>query len=100
MDTNAPAPKPDMMEQMKKLLERYSMGMRWRGGLPAPTATPPSCWRSAILAVAGELRDIHNMLADVRDSSRAIGGSLAALVQAVEPDGEEDAERIMEMWPL
>jgi len=35
---------------------------------------------SAVLAVAGELRDIHNMLADVRDSNRAIGGSLAALV--------------------
>lgn len=88
MDTNAPAPKPDMMEQMKKLLERYSMGDALARRFASADRDNALLLASALLAVAGELRDIHNMLADVRDSNRAIGGSLAALVGELKAEYE------------
>lgn len=66
--------KVDLLAEAGELLKRYS------SHFVVPPKEPNAILASAILAVAGELRDIHNMLADVRDSNRSIGDSLAALV--------------------
>ena len=77
--------KPDLLAEAGELLRRFAKGEAISGTL-YHDRNAAIVLASAILAVAGELRDIHNMLADVRDSNRAIGGSLAALVQSLEPD--------------
>ena len=86
-DGTAPAPKPDMMEQAGNLMKRFAKGEAISGTLYSDRHAA-IVLASAILAVAGELRDIHNMLADVRDSNRAIGGSLAALVGELKTEYE------------
>ena len=74
--------KVDLLAEAGELLKRYS------SHFAVPPKEPNVILASAILAVAGELRDIHNMLADVRDSNRAIGGSLAALVGELKAEYE------------
>ena len=77
--------KVDLLAEAGELMRRFAKGEAISGTL-YHDRNAAIVLASAILAVAGELRDIHNMLADVRDSNRAIGGSLAALVQSLEPD--------------
>jgi hypothetical protein len=72
--------KVDLLAEAGELLKRYS------SHFVVPPKEPNVILASAILAVAGELRDIHNMLADVRDSNRSIGDSLAALVAELKAD--------------
>jgi hypothetical protein len=84
-DGTAPAPKPDMMEQAGDLMKRFAKGEAISGTLYSDR-NAAIVLASAILAVAGELRGIHNMLADVRDSNRSIGDSLAALVAELKAD--------------
>ncbi len=76
MDTNAPAPKPDMLEQAGQLLKAFV-----KGGDPMQISPPfdnndyPPAEQfadsraviiaSAVLAVAAELRDIHNVLHEI-----------------------------------
>jgi len=97
-DGTAPAPKPDMMEQAGKLIRGLADGT-WASSDGDAEDDRIIVLASAILAVAGELRDIHNMLADVRDSNRAIGDSLAALNELmlnVESRGQLDMSA--EIW--
>lgn len=87
-EPTTPAPKPDLLAEAGELLKRYS------SHFAVPAKEPNVILASAILAVAGELRDIHNVLVDVRDSNRAIGGSLAALVQSLEPDALYESVKV------
>ena len=84
MDTNAPAPKPDMLEQLKRTLERYSNGDDLARRFANAERDSTLVLASAVVAVVAELRDIHNVLHEINqhmavltDSSKA--GELAGL---------------------
>ncbi len=59
MDTNTPAPKPDMLEQAAGFLRDFidAGAAKREPGIVPITAT--------VLAVAAELRDIHNVLHEI-----------------------------------
>lgn len=64
--TKAPAPRPDMMEQAAGFLRDFiDAGAAKREPGIVPIA-------GALLAIAGELRDIHNVLHEIneRDETR------------------------------
>lgn len=65
MDTNEPAPKPDMLEQLKGLLERYSKGDDLAKRFPNADRDSTLVLASAVAAVVAELRDIHNVLHEI-----------------------------------
>ena len=73
MDTNAPAPKPDMMEQMKKLLDRYSMADPLAKRYADTDRDSTLLIASAVLAVVDELRSIHNVLHEINSRMAADG---------------------------
>ncbi len=64
MDTNAPAPKPDMLEHAGKLLKRLN-GMSYVSDNLVADNENTVALASAVLAVAAELRDIHNVLHEI-----------------------------------
>ena len=65
MDTNAPAPKPDMLEQAGGFLRDFiDAGTAKREPGIVPIA-------AALLAVAAELRDIHNVLHEINQLMQA-----------------------------
>ncbi len=78
MDTNAPAPKPDMLEQAGKVLKLLATCEPINDFIGAALDNPPPggtvqvrndertvVLASAVLAVAAELRDIHNVLHEI-----------------------------------
>ena len=68
MATNAPAPKPDMIEQAGELIARFAKGEAIAGTVYRDRQST-IVLASAVLAVAAELRDIHNVLADLGDTT-------------------------------
>lgn len=81
MDTNAPAPKPDMIEHAGKLLKRLN-GMSYVSDHLVANNENTVALASAVLAVAAELRDIHNVLHEI-NTRMAADGSLADLAASV-----------------
>lgn len=89
-DGTAPAPKPDMMEQMKVLLNRYGDNEDLVRKDATYTRDATMLLASAILAVAGELRDIHNVLAGLGETTgaaRTMPSTVNMCVWAVNPNG-------------
>lgn len=78
MDTNAPAPKPDMLEQLKRTLERYSNGDDLARRFANAERDSTLVLASAVVAVVAELRDIHNVLHEINQHA----GALLTLAQA------------------
>ena len=64
MDTNAPAPKPDMIEHAGKLIKRLN-GMSYVSDHLVANNENTVALATAVLAVAAELRDIHNVLHEI-----------------------------------
>lgn len=88
MDQNAPAPKPDMMEQMKKLLERYSMADPLAKRFADSERDSTLVIASAVLAVCDELRDIHNVLHEINGHM----GKMAGILYRAEYDDRANSE--------
>jgi hypothetical protein len=64
MATNAPVKKPDFIEQAGELIARFAKGEAIAGTIYRDRQST-IVLASAVLAVASELRDIHNVLADL-----------------------------------
>lgn len=88
-DTKAPAPKPDMIEQAGELIRRFGKGEAISGTL-YHDRNAAIVLVSSILAVAGELRDIHNVLHEINQHASA----LLALAQGDDLGGVRMAEGI------
>lgn len=73
MDTNAPAPKPDMLEHAGKLLKRLN-GMSYVSDNLVADNENTVALASAVLAVATELRDIHNVLHEINGHMATMAG--------------------------
>lgn len=83
-DTKAPAPKPDLLAEAGELMRRFAKGEAISGTLYSDR-NAAIVLASSILAVAGELRDIHNVLVDVRDLLR---GDIGDMTSPAEFDDE------------
>jgi len=89
MDTNGPAPKPDLIAQTGELLARFAKGEAIAGTLYRDRQSTIVI-ASAVLAVAGELRDIHNVLAGLGETTgaaRTMPSTVNMCVWAVNPNG-------------
>ena len=84
-EPTTPAPKPDLLAEAGKLLKRVSEGLEFISGSKDPADDQAIIIAAAVLAVAGELRDIHNVLVDVRDLLR---GDIADMTSPAEFDNE------------
>ena len=71
MATNAPAQKPDMIEQAGELIARFAKGEAIAGTIYRDRQSTIVV-ASAVLAVAAELRDIYNLLADLDGTARSV----------------------------
>lgn len=78
---NTKAPKPDMIEHAGKLLKRLN-GMSYVSDNLVADNENTVALASAVLAVAAELRDIHNVLHEINQRMEA-NGSLADLAASV-----------------
>ncbi len=92
MDANAPAPKPDMLEQAGQLLKAFVNGDEIMQMSPADHSdyrvsdeladSRAVILASAVLAVAAELRDIHNVLHEINQRMESVD-SLASMAENV-----------------
>lgn len=80
-------PKPDLMEQAGELLSRLAKGERV-SHVMYPERSGAIVIASAVLAVAGEVRDLHNVVCDLRDLLR---GDIADMTSPAPDDEDEEA---------
>ncbi len=81
MDTNTQAPPVDMIEQAGDLLRRFAKGEAISGTL-YHDRNAALVLVSAVLAVAAELRDIHNVLHEINQRMESVD-SLASMAENV-----------------
>lgn len=79
MATNAPAPKPDFIEQAGELIARFAKGEAIAGTIYRDRQSTIVV-ASAVLAVAAELRDIYNLLADLDGTARSVVRTMSSTV--------------------
>lgn len=79
MATNAPAPKPDMIEQAGELIARFAKGEAIAGTVYRDRQSTIVV-ASGVLAVAAELRDIYNLPADLDGTARSVVRTMPSVV--------------------
>jgi len=81
MDTNTQAPPVDMLEQAGDLLRRFAKGEAISGTL-YHERNAEIVQASAMLAIAAELRSIHNVLHEINQRMESVD-SLASMAENV-----------------
>lgn len=78
---------PDMIAQVGQMLDRIQHGQRLGNGYSVTTSDDHTIvLASAVLAVAAEIRDLRNVLADLLDATRQPPAAASSIWPSIKPD--------------